>query len=741
MDESEQVRKRKAAQQAGPSVAKKSKQDTSDDTISRYDTEVSRQQRTHRSLQKGSAGLMDLALGVETSVLPMASRPEVPSTRRSGRLSSMAPPTTTPVGGALELGSELHHSIHREDMSRHMPPSISTTKMASTRRANAVNESAALQASTIHASPTVPDYTADPYSKWVKCPHTCLHDSSKRSHRSSMLTEITYSQNGRMKFARDSIYIYSNVTNCRDHTVSATAHQACTSECKYHHVLGKKPLSGNVNLANARLTAEDWEEHGLGIAILFAANQVGNLIPKEYWEKAVPILEAQLSPAEFKRVMTLRGSGANSELPSVSASAIASAPLSIPEHEENEQQEDEEQLENEEVINIAVSDRGKGRRMEIEGVTLDYMAEPYARWIKCPHTCQHGPRETRGRYTKYSKFTYIEDGKTKNVRDTLFIFHRPVNCRDHAINAKQHKACTPKCKYHSLLGRNPNTADLQMKAFKVPLTARDWKDNGIGIAILHARNSVACQLIPREYWDKAKPILEKELPPREFLELLRLRGPSPSTAPKDSDSFLSSTTPALKYSEERDEDEDEDVDGDDDEGYKDVNELIAVRQADNMNVSGKGEVEPDDIVSRNNSLAPSALDQEEDEDLGSAYIHFIEGLNKSEQSVDEAIEMEDSLDSEPNELHATDAEKDWEQGEEGDSRAADGTPNSIEQELKAAILQPVLEASAELRKSLEECSSSLRTWETRMEEAVDQGLRKLLAAYGTWDTQPRSSAA
>ncbi|GLB45245.1 hypothetical protein LshimejAT787_2100050 [Lyophyllum shimeji] len=153
-----------------------------------------------------------------------------------------------------------------------------------------------------------------PYSCWVKCVHTCKHTIDLKASRPKPFARITYQQGNKRLVAGDLIPIYrKKESRSKVHAINKKAHATCTPDCPGHWLLGQKQVHVRACDTRAELTRRDWEEYGVGLAILQAGNKGIKFIPKEYFQRAQPYLARQLRAADYAKVLQERGIEAEEE--------------------------------------------------------------------------------------------------------------------------------------------------------------------------------------------------------------------------------------------------------------------------------------------------------------------------------------------------------------------------------------------------------------------------------------------
>ncbi|KAF8059076.1 hypothetical protein FPV67DRAFT_1675771 [Lyophyllum atratum] len=179
----------------------------------------------------------------------------------------------------------------------------------------------------------MPDYSSKPYSLWVKCIHICEHSREpKVSRRDKTFSKISYMHGDNARIA-DSAFDHAHFSqpHMRNHAVRRAAHPHCTPACPGHTFLDQ--TAANVRLCRRQLTAADWEEHGVAIAIIQAGNKQCYDIPDEYWERALPFLKAGLSEGEYEQVLERRKSSrTRSAAGKPPAASPSRAPTAGPSH-------------------------------------------------------------------------------------------------------------------------------------------------------------------------------------------------------------------------------------------------------------------------------------------------------------------------------------------------------------------------------------------------------------------------
>ncbi|KAG6818649.1 hypothetical protein H0H93_003170 [Arthromyces matolae] len=158
-----------------------------------------------------------------------------------------------------------------------------------------------------------PDYNKPPYTHWAKCPHTCPHTNSvKGSRRAAHLRTLVFDQDGVQIAALHADYLHPfSAPSLAMHACLKSKHEFCNKDnCNWTHILAddNKPLlnGGTTSQIRQNLTAEDWQKHGVALAILYSDHHNFYQVPAEYYDRALPILQQHLTPEKYNAVLKKR---------------------------------------------------------------------------------------------------------------------------------------------------------------------------------------------------------------------------------------------------------------------------------------------------------------------------------------------------------------------------------------------------------------------------------------------------
>lgn len=154
-----------------------------------------------------------------------------------------------------------------------------------------------------------PDYTAEPYNKWSKCPHTCAHPQGMQSR--ALNAKHTYKVDNETITVGQIHIHHRHIPMLKRHCTSRKAHPNCDDDplCP-----GKRWLENDTTTAGdirTLLTAEEWRRWGTGIALANATVTTSSAdIPEELFQKFLVNW-----PAKKEKALRAREKKHNSKTP------------------------------------------------------------------------------------------------------------------------------------------------------------------------------------------------------------------------------------------------------------------------------------------------------------------------------------------------------------------------------------------------------------------------------------------